>query len=258
LYGEGGANFIGVLDELKLEYVMAIRSNHGVWMPEGEEICATEWESFEREFSTGKSEERFIREIVYGASQGRETLYWQITTDVETLPNNSTWYVMTKKKGVEVGEVGNLYGLRNWVEYGLKQSKNELGWADFRVTDYAQIEKWWDVVMSAYLLVSLHSHRLNPPQKNTSAIASEASVERASTFASHEWWDPDDGWKNILNNLRLVLQAFVFFNLLKPWLKVFPIASLSVGFAELIEIMNRFPGAIPYGEGSQNSQFSSA
>jgi len=30
----------------------------------------------------------------------------------------------------------------NWVEYGLKQSKNELGWADFRMTSYAQIERW--------------------------------------------------------------------------------------------------------------------
>ncbi len=28
-----------------------------------------------------------------------------------------------------------------WIEYGLKQSKNELGWADFRVTHYPQIEK---------------------------------------------------------------------------------------------------------------------
>ncbi len=39
-------------------------------------------------------------------------------------------------------EVGNIYGLRNWIEYGLKQSKNELGWADFRFTDYSQISKW--------------------------------------------------------------------------------------------------------------------
>jgi len=258
LYGEGGANFIGVLDELKLEYVVAIRSNHGVWMQEGEEICATEWESFEREFSTGKREERFIREIVYGESQGREVLYWQITTDIDTLPSHSTWYVMTKKAGVEVGEVGNLYGLRNWVEYGLKQSKNELGWADFRVTDYAQIEKWWEVVMSAYLLVSLHSDTLNPSQKTAEATPSEASVERRHTFASHQWWDPADGWKNILNNLRLVLQAFVFFNLINPWLTVFPIPSLSVGFSELMEIMNRFPGAIPKQENTQDSKFSSA
>ncbi|GAC1505144.1 MAG: hypothetical protein NVS2B14_17550 [Chamaesiphon sp.] len=51
---------------------------------------------------------------------------------------------MTKVPGVKYKEVGNLYGLRNWVEYGLKQSKNSLGWADFRVTNYAQIQKWWE------------------------------------------------------------------------------------------------------------------
>jgi SRSO17 transposase len=40
---------------------------------------------------------------------------------------------------------GNLYGFRNWVEYAFKQGKNELGWADFRLTNYQQIEKWWRV-----------------------------------------------------------------------------------------------------------------
>ncbi len=30
--------------------------------------------------------------------------------------------------------------LRNWVEYGLKQSNAGVGIADFRVTSYAQIE----------------------------------------------------------------------------------------------------------------------
>jgi len=28
-------------------------------------------------------------------------------------------------------KIGNTYGFRNWIEYGLKQAKNELGWADF-------------------------------------------------------------------------------------------------------------------------------
>jgi len=56
-----------------------------------------------------------------------------------------------------------IYGLRNWVEYGLKQSKNELGWADFRVTNYAQIERWWEMVMSAYLWC-LHTNALHQPQ----------------------------------------------------------------------------------------------
>jgi hypothetical protein len=28
------------------------------------------------------------------------------------------------------------------VFYGLKQSKNELGWADYRLTHYPDIERW--------------------------------------------------------------------------------------------------------------------
>jgi len=67
---------------------------------------------------------------------------------------------MTHIPNLKYHQVGNLYGLRNWVEYGLKQSKNELGWADFRMTSYAQIERWWEIVMSAYLLVSLHTSLL--------------------------------------------------------------------------------------------------
>jgi hypothetical protein len=35
-----------------------------------------------------------------------------------------------------------------------KHAKNELGWADYRLTDYAEIERWWEVVFCAYSLVS--------------------------------------------------------------------------------------------------------
>jgi len=78
-------------------------------------------EKFERVFSDGKteltSEKLFLR-----AQQ-----FWELTTDPETLPKNGTWYVMTHIPNLKYHQVGNLYGLRNWVEYGLKQSKNELG-----------------------------------------------------------------------------------------------------------------------------------
>lgn len=40
---------------------------------------------------------------------------------------------------------------RNWIEYGFKQAKNELGIADFRVTNYQLPEKWWEVVSCAFL-----------------------------------------------------------------------------------------------------------
>ncbi len=159
LYGESGTNFIDVLYELKLNFVVAIRSNHAVWLPQGQKVRANRWQKFERVFTDGNKQVRYIQEIIFGKRRSQQ--FWLVTTDTEKLPSNSTWYLMTQVPGIKYHEIGNIYGIRTWVEYGLKQSKNELGWADFRVTDYAQIEKWWELVMSAYLLVSLHSANLN-------------------------------------------------------------------------------------------------
>lgn len=104
--------------------VVAIRSNHGVWLPPGQRVRYNKWRKFDRIFSDGSSQQRYVREIIFGQRSSMQ--YWQITTDPETLPESSTWYVMTLVPGVKYKQVGNLYGLRNWVEYGLKPSKNEL------------------------------------------------------------------------------------------------------------------------------------
>ena len=159
-YGESGSNFVYVLQQLVLPYVLAIRSNHAVWLPKEQQVRHNRWRAYRRTFSDGTTEQRYIREIIYG--RRRFTRFWELTTDKETLPAASTWMVMTEVEGITYKQVGDLYGLRNWVEYGLKQSKNELGWADFRVTHYEQIERWWEIVMSAYLMVSLHTPPLRP------------------------------------------------------------------------------------------------
>ena len=253
LYGESGSNFIDVLYELKLPFVVAIRSNHAVWLPKEQRVRCNRWREFKRIFSDGTTQQRYIREIIFG--KRRATQFWEITTDPQTSPKNSTWYVMTHVREIKYHQVGNLYGLRNWVEYGLKQSKNELGWADFRVTDYTQIQKWWEVVMSAYLLVSLHSASLYPQPDFQGDNKSSVVVKKIST---HLWWDEGTGWKNLLNNLRLVLQPFVMFNLIRPWLKVFPIPALSLGFSRLIALMNYFHGALPMPLQIQEFLFSAA
>src|SRR4028119_1486546 len=96
--------------------------------------------------------------------------------------------------------------------------------------------------MSAYLLVSLHSLNLH----NIEGKGINGSTDPVvSKFRDHQWWDFGQGWKNLLNNLRLVMQQYQFFNLLKPWLRVFPITHLSVGLLTLITLMNRMRGAIP-------------
>jgi len=153
-------------------------------------------------------------------------------------------------------QVGNLYGLRNWVEYGLKQSKNELGWADFRVTNYAQIERWWEMVMSAYLWsVSTQTHciSLNHNLRSNAML----NPKQSCSNSQYPGWN-QAGWKQVLNNLRLVIQPSVILNLLQPWLNLFPIPRLSAGLECLVALMNRFPSRLPCHAPQADFHFSSA
>jgi SRSO17 transposase len=52
-----------------------------------------------------------------------------------------TWFIMTNLPKSWQLQLGKRYSLRGWIEYSFKQVKNELGWADFRVTDYTSIER---------------------------------------------------------------------------------------------------------------------
>ncbi len=184
LYGESESNFLGCLEELKLNFIVAIRRNHGVWLPKGQTVRCNRWHAsrlksgnpptalarkFDRAFSDGTQQVRYLREIIFGKKRSRR--FWEVTTEPETMPDNSTWYVMTEIPGLNYKDVGNLSGCRNWVEYRLNQSKNELGWADFRLTQYQNIEKWWEIVCSAYLLISLFANLERTSEKHTTSIS---------------------------------------------------------------------------------------
>lgn len=234
LYGES-SDFIAGLIGLKLKYVLAIRSNHGCWMRADQKIIYSSWSEFDRVFSDGDVEIRYIREIIYGVR--RSVRYYQITTDKTALPEESTWFIMTNLEGNIKKKVGNVYGLRTWVEYGFKQIKNELGWADFRLTNYTDIERWWEIISSVYLMVSL--------QADIFRDKTELKSSKESKFSQHKWWDEGKGWKNLLNNLRLIIQPFIYLCLLTPWLQVFQVPDLRNGFITLISIMNRFCGYSP-------------
>lgn len=254
LYGESHP-FLGVLDELKLPWIVAIRSNHGVWLPQEVQVRYSAWRSFERVFSDGESEQRYIQEIIFG--RRLQWRYWTLTTDPVQLPDNSTWMVMSHLHPQQDNArfIGNLYGLRTWVEYGFKQCKNELGWADFRLTHYEQIERWWEIVSSAYLMVSLQFQGLNdtPP-----ALLDEFQLDLLTRFAQHPNWSQPKGWKRRLNNVQLLIQPFICFSLLKPWLRLFEIPALQQGFAKLLNIINQFPGWLPLAPFAPTRYFSSA
>ena len=237
LYGESG-EFLAALQRLGLHYVVAIRSNHGVWMLPGQRLRRTRWRPFLRVFTDGSGEQRFIRETIFGHRQG--VRYFQITTDPVTLPRESTWDLMTNLPGQIERTVGNTFGLRTWIEYGFKHAKDELGWADYRLTDAASMERWWELVMCAYLLVSLQAPVFASPP--TPGSAEPVALPPAP---SHPAWTEDASWKHRLTNLRLLLQPFVCACLLLPWLKIYPLPQLTAGLADLCALMNTYHPLLP-------------
>jgi SRSO17 transposase len=143
---------MAALQRLALQFVVAIRENHGVLMVPGQRLRYTTWAPFDRVFSTGDPETRDIREMIFGHRRALRS--YQMTTDVDEPPPESTWFIMTNLSGTIKKTVGNTYGLRPWIADGFKQSKNVLGWTDCRLTGYQDREKWWEIVCSAYRMVS--------------------------------------------------------------------------------------------------------
>lgn len=250
LYGESG-DVIRLLEQLKLSYIVAIRSNHGVLMPSGAKKRYNKWRAYQQKLSKKKTETRYIREIIFGKK--RKIRYYQISK--KNIPDPSgeeSWYVMTNLSGNITLKVASLYSLRNWIEYGFKQVKNELGWADYRLTDYASVEKWWDIVFSTYFLVSIQANyfRLETikaeSQTTTQLPNVSLSVNQLSSavaqFSQHCWWSQELTWKNALNNLRLIIQPYIFHCLIRPWLQVFKVPGMNRCFLQLIDIMNRWKG----------------
>jgi SRSO17 transposase len=43
LSGESETTFLGCLEELKLNFIVAIRSNHGVWLPDEQKVGQNRW-----------------------------------------------------------------------------------------------------------------------------------------------------------------------------------------------------------------------
>jgi SRSO17 transposase len=241
LYGESGA-VITCLEKLGMEFIVAIRSNHGVLMPPGSRKRYNRWKAYQQNLSGRKAETRYKREIIFG--QRRRLRYYQISkTNTPDPTGDESWYIMTNLSTDWSSNVAQLYSLRNWIEYGFKQVKNELGWADFRLTDYASIERWWEIIFSAYLLVSIQASyfQFHHQSSTTSTLGvSTCTDSNLTPYSKHPYWESGTTWKSALNNLRLIIQPYIFYCLIQPWLTVFKIPGMKRCFLKLIGFMNDF------------------
>jgi hypothetical protein len=171
--------------------------------------------------------------VIFG--RRRNFTYWYVTNDPQTLPENSTSYVMTNIPDVNYQDIGNIYGLRTWVEYGFKQCKSELGWSDFHLTKYADIAKWWELIYCSFLLISsLASSSLT----TKSGERQTWQTELECYLSVHPDWCKKSGWKSMLNNIHVLLLPLLAFNLVKPWLKVFDTPLLVRGFSILLAFVD--------------------
>ena len=92
--------------------------------------------------------------------------------------------------------------LRTWVEYGFRQCKQELGWTDYRFTNWQKINKWWEIIFLAYWIVSSHSRVFRDLNQSEVSSTPKAQVKNPIyNFNLHQQWSNQGGLKTTLNNL---------------------------------------------------------
>ena len=72
------------------------------------------------------------------------------------------------------------------------------------------------------------------------SLVAPKPVASNPNFSNHPDWNHASGWKNCLNNLRLIIQPVVLLWMIYPWIEVFPNRDLLLGFHRLIAIVNQF------------------
>lgn len=179
------------LHALKVGYVLALKPSHTWWHPEGsigslkEAARAARWRDTAhpgawvqvvRTFRDGSQAVWWGLEVVagpYGPHQQHRAMI--ATTDPLTLPNPSTFYLITNLPHPEhaeghwsgqapatLEEVVWLYGLRMWVEQSYKQVKHVLGWSQYQVRSDRAIRRHWQLVCCAFVFCWQHQHDVVP------------------------------------------------------------------------------------------------
>ena len=216
-YGED-RTLRGGLRKLSVPYVMALKPSHAWWHPE--DVAGTlqdvaheagwvsaeqpgQWLRVTRTFRDGNQEDWWVLEIVagpYGPDKTERSIV--ATTDPETLPDLSTWYLVTNLPApterlgskppfppASLEEVIRLYGLRMWVEQSYKQVKHALGWSQYQVRSDKAIRRHWQLVWCAFSFCWYHaSHpsasatqEAKAPSEPEAPLPSSVPAEAAGT-----------------------------------------------------------------------------
>jgi SRSO17 transposase len=198
------------LRKLKVPYVLALKPSHAWWHPE--DVAGTlqdvaheagwesaqrpgNWVRISRTFRDGSTQDWWAVEIVagpYGPAKQERAIV--ATTDPQTLPDTSTWYLVTnlpaptERPGTQppfppasLEEVIRVYGLRMWVEQSYKHVKHALGWSQYQVRSDQAIRRHWQLVWCAFSFCWYHASH---PSASPTEEAREPSEPEAPLLSS--------------------------------------------------------------------------
>jgi DDE superfamily endonuclease len=181
-----------------LPFVMALRPRRGVWARAEDAHTPAEaardlawdgpddpgdWTPVTRTFRDGHAETWQAAGAALGAwgPDGIRSLV-VATADPGTLPDKVTWYLVTNlprpggpreadspHPAASLAEIVRLYAIRNWIEQGYKQVKDELGWADFQVRSDVAIRRHQALVNCAFSFCWAAWFHDHPPPRRTAA-----------------------------------------------------------------------------------------
>jgi len=171
--------FRAELAEAGLPFVMALRPRRGTWARAADAHTPVDaaralswggpddpgdWTAVRRTFRDGHTETWWAADAKLGGwgPDGVRRLV-VATADPAALPDKVTWYLVTNlprpgsprqqdspHPAADLAEIVRLYGIRNWIEQGYKQVKDELGWADFQVRSDIAIRRHQALVNCAF------------------------------------------------------------------------------------------------------------
>ncbi len=201
-YGEDRTLRTG-LRALKLGYVLALKPSHDWWHRVGtpgslQEVAQAagwksaeqpgQWVKVERRFRDGSKQSWWALEVQAGPYGPEKTERAVIaTTDPETLPDATTWYLVTnipipgsaaaERSSLEAAslqDVVRLYGLRMWIEQSYKHVKHELGWSQYQVRSDQAIRRHWQLVCCAFSFCWYHASHSSSSTTQDAREASES------------------------------------------------------------------------------------
>ena len=76
------------------------------------------------------------------------------------------------------------------------------------MTNFKDLEKWWEIIFCVYTMISLNSPAFLALHQSHH-IETESPKSNSVEFSTHHQWNHESGWKNVLNNLRLIVQPLL-------------------------------------------------